>query len=274
MATSPLFSSLASVTDAEIGQLVPRLSPGARRRVLDVAHERTDRLLASPVASFDAGPLLWLTKHTKTQNPNHEKQGLPYLAGFPVKSYFVPLFDAFLREEKLLVPKTRTMLTSWSAVGYATYRAQWHNWDCIIQSCSQDKVLEITDYAAQLWSNQHHWLRARHPLMSKVPLTSELQFVAGGRVKAIPGGADKIRTFHPTLVIFDEFSYMEDAQQCWDAASPACQQMIGIGTARAGWMADQCLTPPEIEGTPVRQMVKAKLDKASYPYPIDRRVYD
>src|SRR6266478_2380639 len=118
MATNPLSTSLASVTDAEIGQLVPRLSPGARRRVLDVAHERTDRLLASPVASFDAGPLLWLTKHTKTQNPNHEKQGLPYLAGFPVKSYFVPLFDAFLREEKLLVPKTRTMLTSWSAVGY------------------------------------------------------------------------------------------------------------------------------------------------------------
>jgi hypothetical protein len=267
MATNPLLTSLAGVTDAEIGQLVSRLTPGARRRLLDAAHERTDKLLARPVSSFDAGPLLWLTKHTKTQNPNHEKQGLPYLSGFPRKSYFVPLFNWFLTEELLLIPKTRTMLTSWSAVGYATYRAQWCNWDCIIQSCSQDKVLEITDYAAQLWSNQPDWLRARYPLASKVPLTSELQFVSGGRVKAIPGGADKIRTFHPTLAIFDEFSYMEDAEQCWNAAKPACQQMIGIGTAHPGWMADQCCDPGaplKIEPSQVRPQ----------PYVTDRQGWE
>ena len=237
---SLLFNSLQGATDAEISQLARRLSPGVRLRLLAEANQRTDRLLARPVASFDAGPLCWLTKHTKTQNPNHEKQGLPYLSGFPRKSYFVPLFDSFLTKELLLIPKTRTMLTSWAAVGYATYRAQWHNWDCIIQSCSQDKVLEVTDYAAQLWSNQPAWLRARYPLATKVPLTSELQFSSGGRVKAIPGGAEKIRTFHPTLVIFDEFSYMPDAEDCWNAAKPACQQMIGIGTAHPGWMADQC----------------------------------
>src|SRR5437016_4214518 len=178
MSTSPLFNSLQGATDEEISQLARRLSPGARLRLLAEAHERTDKLLAEPVASFDAGPLAWLTKHTKTQNPNHEKQGLPYLAGFPKHTYFLFLFDAFLKAEFLLVPKTRTMLTSWAAVGYATYRAQWHNWDCIIQSCSQDKVLEVTDYAAQLWSHQHDWLKARHPLVSKVPLTSELQFTA------------------------------------------------------------------------------------------------
>src|SRR5260370_34867199 len=128
MATNPLLTSLAGVTDAEIGQLVPRLSSGARRRVLDVANERTDRLLAQPVASFDAGPLLWLTKHTATQNPNHEKQGLPYLAGFPRKSYFIPLFDAFLQNEMLLVPKTRTSLAPWSPGGYATNPDQCNTW--------------------------------------------------------------------------------------------------------------------------------------------------
>jgi hypothetical protein len=88
---------------------------------------------------------------------------------------------------------------------------------------------------------------------------------AGGRVKAIPGGADKIRTFHPTLAIFDEFSYMEDAEQCWNAATPACQQMIGIGTAHPGWMADQCCDP----GEPFKPEPMAQV--RPQPYVTDRR---
>ncbi len=240
MAASPLFSSLASVTDAEIGQLVPRLSPGARRRLLELANDRTDKLLARPVASFDAGPLLWLTKHTATENPNHEKQGLPYLAGFPRKSYFLPLYEAFLNEPRLAVPKTRNMLTSWASVGYATWRAQWFNWDCIIQTGSLDKVAELIDYSAQLWKHQPPWLKARYPLATREPLAQELTFAAGGRVKAIPSGQDKLRVFHPTLFILDEAAFLADAEQCWNAAQPAAQQMIAVSSAGPGWFGDMC----------------------------------
>jgi hypothetical protein len=69
------------------------------------------------VASFDRGPLYWLTRHTKTENPQYEAQGLPFKAPFPSKSYFVPLFDAFLKNmatrRPLFMPKSRTMMTSW-----------------------------------------------------------------------------------------------------------------------------------------------------------------
>ena len=126
MATSGLLTSLADVTDAEIGLLASRLSPPARLRLQLARAERLDELLARPVASFEAGPLLWLTRYTKTENPQYAEQGLPFLSAFPHKSYFVPLFEAFLaRHQKLFIPKSRTMMTSWAAAGFATWSAQW-----------------------------------------------------------------------------------------------------------------------------------------------------
>jgi len=79
-------------------------------------YDEIDALCRQEVASFEAGPLLWLTRWTKTENPQYEDQGVPFLAPFPTKSYFVPLFGAFLaRHEQLYIPKSRTMMTSWAA---------------------------------------------------------------------------------------------------------------------------------------------------------------
>lgn len=236
---------LKALTPEQIGKL--DLDDLAEAEILVEAHskEKLNSLLGEETASFGAGPLLWLTRHTQTENANYQKQGREYKAPLPDKSYFVSLFKAFLSEEKLLVPKTREMLTSLSAVGYATWRAQFFNWDCLIQSWRLETTKEVCDYAAAFWRNQDDWLRGRYPLVSKEPLNYEVQFVNGGRVKAIPGGADKVRGFHPTLMVFDEFSIMDDAEQCWNTAAPVTQHMIGIGTARAGWMGDQCSDPGE-----------------------------
>jgi hypothetical protein len=59
-----------------------------------------------------------LTTLTQTENPQYEEQGLPFKSPFPKKSYFVPLFAEFLAKPKLLyIPKSRTMMTSWAAMG-------------------------------------------------------------------------------------------------------------------------------------------------------------
>jgi hypothetical protein len=261
-----------------IGEVVQRLKGFSEEQLLALgpdalteaemlveAHgkEKLNSLLGQEAASFDAGPLLWLTRHTRTENPNYQQQRREYKAPLPRKSYFVPLFNAFLSEEKLLVAKTRQMLTSLSAVGYATWRAQFFNWDCLIQSWRLETTKEVCDYAAAFWRNQDDWLRERFPLVSKEPLNYEVQFINGGRVKAIPGGADKVRGFHPTLMVFDEFSIMEDAEQCWNTAAPVTQHMIGIGTARAGWMGDECSDP----GDPL----KPKPFHRNPEYPTDRK---
>src|SRR6185369_2800820 len=70
-------------------------------------------------------PLYWVQKCTLTENPQYLEQGLPFKAHFPRKSYFRPLFSAFLTAPRLFVPKTREMLTSWCVMVFCTNRAQW-----------------------------------------------------------------------------------------------------------------------------------------------------
>src|SRR6516165_10813545 len=69
--------------------------------------------------------LYWLQNRTATNNPQYAKLGLPYKSPFPKRSYFIPLFAAFEKWERLFVPKTRDMMTSWCAMGFSAHRAQW-----------------------------------------------------------------------------------------------------------------------------------------------------
>ena len=138
-------------------------------------HDEIDALCRQEVASFDAGPLLWLTRYTKTENPQYEEQGVPFLAGFPRKSYFVPLFDAFLaRHRQLYIPKSRTMMTSWAAAGFATWAAQWKQEETVIQTMNEDKALHLIDYASQLLRYQDPGLSRLHPIKKQNVTPSSL----------------------------------------------------------------------------------------------------
>src|SRR6266704_6814663 len=70
-------------------------------------------------------PLYWAQHWTCTENPHYEAQGLEFRAPFPQKTYFRLVFDAFAKEPKLFIPKSRDMMTSWSALIWATHQAQW-----------------------------------------------------------------------------------------------------------------------------------------------------
>lgn len=166
------------------------------------------------------GPLYWLTTHTKTENPQYEAQGLPFLAPFPKKDYFVHLFRAFLAKYRpaLFIPKSRTMLSSWSALGYATWAAQFRREETVVQTLSEDRAAHLIDYARQLWDNQEEFLKQRHPLVRRSAFS--LVWEGGGEVSAIPSGADKIRAFHPTTCIQDESAFMVEGEEALNAVLP------------------------------------------------------
>jgi len=199
-----------------------------------------EKKCAERVASFDAGPLYWLTQFTQTENPQAEDQGLEFRAPFPRKSYFVPLFAEFLiRQNRVLfIPKSRTMMTSWAAIGFATWAAQFNREETIVQTMNEDKCVHLIDYVRQLWENQDEWLRVRHPLVRKSSFS--IQWEGGGEVAAIPSGADKIRSFHPTTYILDEAAHIPEGEECLGAVRPSGARIICISTAAPGWFAEQC----------------------------------
>jgi hypothetical protein len=208
-----------------------------------------DDLCSQPTSSFSSGPLLWLTSLTATENPKAAQQGLAFKAPFPKDTYFLEVFKAFLGIEPYTFPdpkaprafihKSREMLTSWSMMAYAAWRAQWHQWEVIVQTETELKCKELIDYAAQLFRNQEPWLQQRHPL--KTENTLEREFANGGKLTAIPSGEDKIRLYHPTLYVLDEAAFLPAAQACYDNGNPVAYQVVGISSAgNQSWFDIEC----------------------------------
>lgn len=220
----------------ELGEAGIRALPEDQQAVIHglvaaAANDKTE-------AACKADALYWLQNHTMTNNPQAEKLGLSYQAPMPKKGYFRPLFRAFEAWPRLFIPKTRDMLTSLSVCGFSTHRAQWSREETIFQTANEDKAGELVSFCQNFYDNQPRWLRDRHPL--KVSNTFEIAYEGGGRIKAIASGEDKIRMFHPTRYVQDESAFLPDAQQCYDAAHPVCQQIICISSAGPGWFGDQC----------------------------------
>jgi hypothetical protein len=183
--------------------------------------------------------LYWAQKWTLTENPHYLEQKLPYRAPFPKKSYFVPLFKALVTESRLFIPKTREMITSWAIMAHGAHRAQWYKAEVIVQTESEDKAQELVGYAECLYRNQPDWLRAMHPLKGEASRL-HIEWADGGRVFGIPHGENKIRLYHPTIVIFDEAAFLTDFERAYNAAQPVAQQIIAVSSAGPGRFADLC----------------------------------
>ncbi len=123
-------------------------------------------------------------------------------------------------------------------MGFATWAAQWHREETVVQTANEDKAAHLIDYVRQLWDNQEEWLKARHPLVRRSSFSIAWQ--GGGEVAAIPSGPDKIRAFHPTRYIQDEAAFLPDGEECLGAVVPTGAYVICISTARAGWFGDAC----------------------------------
>jgi hypothetical protein len=220
-----LKGELAKLTYEELKE---RFSPA---QLAEIEHTLLDAKCAED-------PLYWAQTWTATEDPHWQKQGLPFIAPFPRKTYFVPLFEAFARCPRLLVAKSREMLTSWCCMVYAMHKAQWSTAEVIVQTSKEEKARRLVEYAFILYRNQADWLKRRHPL--KRSATLSLEWENGGRLFGIPGVEDQIRMFHPTVAIFDEMCFLPGAEACWNATNPVAQQMIGISSAAPSWMADMC----------------------------------
>jgi len=231
LALSELCSRVSKLSFEELSELSGEELTGIQTVLAEAAYDKLD-------AKCSQDPLYWAQNHSATENPHWKEQGLPFIAPFPEKPYFRVLFEAFLSANRLFIPKSREMLTSWCTMCYATHRSQWAKAEVVVQTAKEDKACRLVEYAAILYRNQADWLKKRHPLKRQTSLS--LEWEDGGRLYGIPGGEDQIRMFHPTIVIFDEAAFLPGAEACYNAANPVAKQIVAISSAAPGWFADQC----------------------------------
>jgi hypothetical protein len=145
------------------------------------------------------GPLYWLQYHTETFDEKWQEKSLssPYRK-FPDLPYLPWLFEHFISDRRLFVPKSREMMASWSVVGYAVWTCQFFpRQRVIVQSQKEDKVADLIKgvgnpgYARTLVERQPSWLREKYPLtkrMEDMPATM-ISWANGSTLQGVPKGA-------------------------------------------------------------------------------------
>lgn len=190
-----------------------------------------------------ATPWHWLRNHTKTKNPHWQEEGCasPY-EPFPDKPYFEPMLDLIHDQEITFVEKSRDMMASWAIVGYFTWQAMLvPGRECIFQTLVDAKAIELVDYAKCLYDNQPLWLREAFPLVkpSIKQASNTLEFKNGGSIFSVPGGADKLRSYHPWGYMNDESAFQPDAGTCYsDALGMGAAKLVFNSSAGIGWFSD------------------------------------
>jgi hypothetical protein len=206
--------------------------------------------LPLPATVVDAAP------DEDVRPPLGQKKSEPW-AHLPDKPYFGWLFERLMKAERIFFPKSREMLLSWIVVGYCTWRCQFFpQTEVIFQSQKEDKVQDFISgragspgYARTLYEQQDPWLRDTHPLAKKrsedMP-GSILAWKNGSILRGVPSGAEQIRQYHPTIVVFDEAAWLEGFKESYDAANPVSSQIIAMSSASpSSWFGDACVEARE-----------------------------
>jgi len=200
--------------------------------------QRLWELMGVRVASWDAGPLLWLTKYTKTEDTHWLTKNTAFLAPFPQKEYLRVVMQYLISEKSLFIPKSREMMMSWLVCGYIAWMCQWFPVFWVAQTGKEDKVAELVEYARTLYRNSPDWMKARNPLVTDSVL--EIAWQNGGRFLGVAKGADQIRVYHPYGYFQDESAFLPEAQTSHDAVRPVAKQIVCVSTDEMGFFHEEC----------------------------------
>jgi hypothetical protein len=192
-------------------------------------------------------PCHWAQGFTTTYNEHWVEEGrLSPNEPFPRWPYFQPLFDLLRTVPILGLEKSRDLMVSWAIVAYLTWEAMRVPYRTVIfQTLTERKVVELVDYAKQLYTGQPTWLQAAFPLVKPARQQSEIElnFAHGSRIFGLAGGnvnmGDMIRLYHPWGFFSDETAFQPGAGEAYDAVVGAgVKKIILNSSAGPGWFAD------------------------------------
>lgn len=207
--------------------------------------------------------IFWMRKVTRTSNPHWIDQGQEspfqpfpdYRAHNPDGIDYIDLLIDFLKPRNEMIydynrarvppdpfrgarergiVKSRTMLGSWICVAHFVHEAMVKpGLEFLFQSQVQEKAQELIDYAKTLWREQPSWVRAEFELdrrLDDLPMDL-IQFKNRSRIVAIPSDPDKVRAYHPSGMLMDECSFLDQFYKNRETALPACRLIVELSSA-------------------------------------------
>ena len=177
-----------------------------------------------------------------------DKGSAPYprFPGPDTHPYLPWLFNLFVDHRRVFLPKSREMMASWCGIGFAVWSCQFfEKTRAIVQTQKDDKVIdlikgsEVPGYSRTLIERQPKWLQERFPLTKpmKDQTQNEIAWANGSVIQGVPRGADQIRQYHPTLVLFDEAAHLDEFQAAYGSADLVASKCFWMNSTpmRAIW---------------------------------------
>jgi len=166
---------------------------------------------------------------------------------FPEKEYIKVLVDLWLKNNLLLVPKTRQMMVSWIFTTLYLWDCQFHQGRMIFfQSKMADDADDLIKRAKFVWDHEPNFLKRYfddnkfydlkcNPQHNGQSVYCKMIFPdTNSEIRGIPQGGDVIRMQTASGILADEMAYQPEAQAAYSAAKPTLSskgRFTGVSTA-------------------------------------------
>ncbi len=148
-------------------------------------------------------------------------------------------------QKRIAVAKSRQMLITWATCAYMVWLARFHpNTAVLYQTQSEDDANGMVSVAGSTkdggYFGRCQFIERHLPSWMQVPIRDPegaITYPNGSIIRALPGGANKIRGKTGTLIVLDEMAFLEEAKGSYTAIAPLVQkgaQLICISTPNGG----------------------------------------
>lgn len=175
-------------------------------------------LLLEMDSLYKDDPWLWLLNEVMTVDEATQTR-----RPWPDKQYMEDLVTALRTETKLVIPKSRRMMVSWTMAAWSVYKARYFDNNAIFyQSETENKSAYIVDkrccYIEQnlretQLQRKYHSIKTNSGLIGRVTYDD-----TGSYIWAIPQGDSVIRTYTFSLLVLDESDFQPEGVAALDAA--------------------------------------------------------
>jgi len=166
---------------------------------------------------------------------------VPCTCGLSCKNYIQHLVTRWLHEKRLLVPKSRRVLVSWTMVALHCWLARFFP-GSTIAFVSRKQGLNDSEGAAELVRRvkfiEEHLPADIEPLPFQYNFARLKYPTIGSEIIGVAQGADQLRQYTLTAIFADEMAYWELAHDTYSASLPTLEgggRFTGVSSANPGF---------------------------------------
>lgn len=160
-------------------------------------------------------------------------------ARWPDKDYLHDMVRVIDGEQMIAFPKSRRMMATWLLAAWAVHKARYFpNFAIFWQSLNEDRAAWAIDQRCKYIEDNiqpEPYRRSYASIKTSGGYVGKMTYrLTGSSIRAVPQGADALRSFTPSVLVMDESEQQPEAHAALTAAIPFVEKgakLVLIGTS-------------------------------------------